>query len=131
MGEAARSVLSQFATFTGRASRSDYWWWVLAYVLALFAIGLVDTFVIAPSLGFNITDENAGQPLSMLFVLAMFLPNLAVSVRRLHDLNKSGWWLLLGLLPVVGVLVLLYWIIQRGTEGSNDFGSDPQPQPSS
>ena len=131
MGEAARSVLSQFATFTGRASRSDYWWWVLAYVLALFAIGLVDTFVIAPSLGFNITDENAGQPLSMLFVLAMFLPNLAVSVRRLHDLNKSGWWLLLGLLPVVGVLVLLYWIIQSGTEGSNEFGSDPQPQPSS
>ena len=130
MGEAARSVLSQFATFTGRASRSDYWWWVLAYVLALCAVGLVDTFVIAPSLGFNITDENAGQPLSMLFVLAMFLPNLAVSVRRLHDLNKSGWWLLLGFLPVVGVLVLLYWFIQSGTEGSNDFSSGPQSLPS-
>ena len=126
MGEATRSVLSNYATFTGRASRSDYWWWLLAYFLALLALGLVDSFIVGPALGFESGDENAGQPLSMLFVLGLFVPNIALGVRRLHDLNKPGWWLALAFLPFIGALVLIYWFIQPGTHGANDFEAEPK-----
>ena len=73
-------------------------------------------------LGFEPFAEEAGQPLRMLAGLALFLPTLAVTVRRLHDIDRSGWWYLLSLIPIIGILVLLYWYIQPGTEGPNQFG---------
>ena len=63
-----------------------------------------------------------GQPLQLLFNLATLLPTLAVSVRRLHDTDRSGWWLLLGLIPIIGNLILLWWYIQAGTPGDNEYG---------
>ena len=72
-------------------------------------------------LGFEAFAEDAGEPLSTLASLALLLPNLAVGVRRLHDIDKSGWWLLLGFIPLIGTLVLIYFMVQPGTEGSNRF----------
>ena len=125
MPTAVRSVLGQYATFSGRASRSEYWWWTLAVVLVMLAIGLVEGALLPPMMGFEPYREQTGQPISMVVSLALLLPCLAVSVRRLHDRDKSGWWYLLGLIPVIGPIVLLVWYVQAGTPGDNRFGPDP------
>ncbi len=125
MVAAVRKVLSHYATFTGRASRPEFWWWILAVFLATLVTQTIDAILIGPMLGFDIGDENAGQPLSMLVSLAIFLPALAVGARRLHDMGKSGWWLLIGFVPIVGVLVLL-WFYTRPSEGPNAWGA-PDP----
>jgi uncharacterized membrane protein YhaH (DUF805 family) len=119
-------VLSNYATFSGRASRAEYWWWFLSLLLFMLVVGLVDAFVIAPLLGFQVGDETAGQPLSLLASLAVLLPNLAVGVRRLHDSGKSGWWLLIGLIPLIGFLVLIYFFVQPSDNGPNAFGDEPK-----
>lgn len=121
--EAIRTVLSKYATFSGRAARPEYWWWVLFAFLVNVATSLIDGAVIAPALGFAYFAEEAGQPLTFLMVLALLLPNLAVGARRLHDMDRSGWWQLIALVPFIGVLVLIYWMVQRGTDGSNRFGT--------
>ncbi len=112
MSEAVRTVLSKYATFSGRAARPEFWWWVLATVLV--------------SIVLNVLDHAAGMgelsPLSSLFGLFILVPQIAVAVRRLHDIDRSGWWLLIGLLPIVGWLVLLWFYIQPGTPGANRFG---------
>ena len=121
--EAIRTVLSKYATFSGRASRPEFWWWVLFMVLLNIATGIVDAAFIAPTLGFEPYEELAGQPLSLLVGLALLLPNISVSVRRLHDIDRSGWWYLIILIPFIGVLVVIYWAVQTGTSGSNRFGA--------
>ncbi|WP_295315407.1 DUF805 domain-containing protein [Roseobacter sp.] len=125
MSLAVKTVLSKYATFSGRASRAEFWWWVLAVFLITLATQLIDAFLIAPALGFDVGAENAGQPLSMLFSLAILLPALAVAVRRLHDIGKSGWWLLLNLVPLIGSLILL-WFYTRPGEETNQWGP-PNP----
>ncbi len=124
-GEAIKTVLGKYATFAGRAPRSEYWWWVLFVFILMICLQIVDGLLIGPMLGFEPFEPNAGQPLSLIVTLGLLIPNLAVGVRRLHDLDKSGWWLLLAFVPIVGALVLLYWFVQPGTEGSNDHGTDP------
>jgi uncharacterized membrane protein YhaH (DUF805 family) len=114
--DAVRSVLSQYVGLTGRARRSEYWWWALAYlILVVIAVGLdsaIGTSVVAP-----------------LVALAVLLPNLAVAVRRLHDTGRSGWWILLGLIPLVGGIILLVFYVSDGNPGPNAYGPDPkQPQ---
>ncbi|MGI9571433.1 MAG: DUF805 domain-containing protein, partial [Desulfobulbia bacterium] len=111
-GESIRTVLSKYATFNGRATRPEYWWWILALFLLSAVTQLIDAAVIAPMLGFDRFEEDAGQPLSLLAGLALLVPSLAVACRRLHDIGRSGWWLLIGLIPVIGLLVLLYWYVQ-------------------
>lgn len=112
MSEAVRSVLSQYATFSGRAGRPEFWWWVLASVLG--------------SIFFNLMDYTIGMrdamPLSALYGLAILLPQLAVSARRLHDIDRTAWWLLVAFVPVIGWLVLIWFYIQPGTPGANRFG---------
>ncbi|MEM8561326.1 MAG: DUF805 domain-containing protein [Pseudomonadota bacterium] len=120
---AIRSVLRQYATFSGRASRGEYWWWFFALILLMLMLRLLDGVVIAPTLGFQAFAKEAGAPLSMLATLLLFLPNLAVCVRRLHDIDKSGWWILLGFIPLLGGLVLLYFLIQPGDERTNRFNT--------
>lgn len=122
---AVRTVLSKYATFSGRASRPEFWWWFLAVFIVSIITQIVDATIIAPMLGFEAGDENAGQPLSVLFSLAILLPAIAVAARRLHDIGKSGWWLLIGLVPLVGGLVLL-WFYTRPSEGENAWGP-PNP----
>jgi len=119
---AVQTVLGKYATFSGRAVRSEYWWWVLATIILFVGLALVDGLVFAPMMGHEAFAEDAAEPLSTLASLALLLPNLAVGVRRLHDIDKSGWWLLLGFIPLIGTLVLIYFMVQPGTDGSNRFG---------
>jgi len=123
MIDAVSKVMGNYANFNGRASRPEFWWWVLALVLLQIVTATIDRVVIAPLLGMDPLDPGAGQPLSLLVALALLLPCLAVCVRRLHDVDRSGWWYFLGLLPIVGPLVLLFWYVQPGTDGDNRFGA--------
>ena len=119
---AVKTVLGKYATFEGRAARPEYWWWILAMVILFTILGVVDGAFIAPLMGFEPFQKEAGQPLSLLVSLGLLLPNLALAVRRLHDTDRSGWWLLIGLIPIVGSLVLLVFYILPGTQEPNRFG---------
>ena len=131
MSVAVRAALSNYDTFKGRASRPEYWWWALSVFIIMLIIGVLDAYFIAPLLGFGVGDENFGQPLSVIASLAILIPNIAIGVRRLHDTGRTGWWLLIGLVPVVGFLVLLYFFVQPSDEGANQHGSKPVWPPSS
>ncbi|WP_170340319.1 DUF805 domain-containing protein [Ruegeria arenilitoris] len=125
MSHAVRTVLSKYATFQGRAPRSEFWWWVLALFLVLVVTQLIDGAVVAPLLGFDAFASEAGQPLSWLVSLGVILPNIAVGVRRLHDTGRSGWWILIGLIPLIGTLILLYFYIQPSEQAENAYGAAP------
>lgn len=127
MQTAIRRVLSRYATFSGRASRPEFWWWALAAMIAQLVAQLIDGALIMPLLGFERFQEDGAQLLAPLLSLAIVLPSLAVSARRLHDTGRSGWWLLLMLIPIIGSLVLLWFYIQR-SDGPNEYG-DPDPLP--
>lgn len=114
--EAVESALRGYLNFSGRACRSEYWWFYLAVLLVNVVIGIIE----------GVTGIGGGGGLlSTLFSLAILLPSLAVAVRRLHDIDRSGWWLLLWLIPLVGFIVLVIWACTRGTPGDNRFGPDP------
>jgi uncharacterized membrane protein YhaH (DUF805 family) len=121
--EAVRAVLSNYATFSGRAERSEFWWWTLAVIVATLLAQLVDAAILGPFVVFG-ADPGSG-PVSAVLGLGLLLPNLAVAVRRLHDTGRSGWWILLVLIPLVGLLVLVWFYIQPGTAGDNRFGPPP------
>ena len=114
--EAVRSVLSQYATFSGRARRSEFWLWILATAIAGLLVGVADN-LLRDVLGFG-----NKQPLSAIYSLAILVPGLAVAVRRLHDTDRSGWWLLLTLIPILGQLALIWFWTRPGTAGPNRFG---------
>jgi uncharacterized membrane protein YhaH (DUF805 family) len=122
---AVRTVLSKYATFSGRASRAEFWWWILAVFLIGIVAQIIDSAIVGPMLGFEGGDASAGQPLSLLLSLAILLPALAVAVRRLHDIGRSGWWILLGLIPIIGFLVLI-WFYTRPSDEKNTWGP-PNP----
>jgi uncharacterized membrane protein YhaH (DUF805 family) len=111
-GQAISSCYSNYATFSGRASRSEYWFFQLFHCLIVL-IGCVTIF--------------AGIGVAILVVSALvnFLPSLSVLVRRLHDTDHSGWWFWINLIPIVGVIILLVLLCTRGTWGENRFGHDP------
>jgi uncharacterized membrane protein YhaH (DUF805 family) len=115
--QAIRSGFSNYATFRGRAARSEFWWWQLFLLLGEVAAALFDVFV-----SFGVVG---GSPFSTVFWLATFIPSLAVMVRRLHDTDTSGWWLLLMLIPLIGMIVLIVWWCMEGSKGYNRFGADP------
>jgi uncharacterized membrane protein YhaH (DUF805 family) len=115
-------VLERYAKFDGRAGRAEFWWFALANLVAYFAL------LILMGIGFAIAT-GLGVVLLLLVIaywLAVIVPALAVAIRRLHDTDKSGWWLLIGLIPFGG-LVLLFFYIQEGTPGPNQFGAGPEP----
>ena len=118
--DAVRKCFANYATFSGRAPRSEFWWFMLFLLLANFAIGILDALLFGRT-----ADGSPVSVLGALFSLAVLLPSIAVGVRRLHDLDKSGWWYLLILIPLVGTLVLIFFFVQKGTEGPNRFGPDP------
>ena len=120
--DAVRTCFSKYATFSGRAARPEYWWWVLFATVVSLLTNMIDAYVIASALGLPPFGEGSGQPLSLIVGLGLLLPGLAVTVRRLHDIDRSGWWVLIVFIPVIGLLVLIYWMVQPGTEGENRFG---------
>lgn len=106
------AVLQKYAVFEGRARRTEFWVWWLVNSL----IGLVGFFF----------EETDLEWIWILYALATFLPDLGVSIRRLHDTNRSGWWLLIGLIPFIGALILLWFFLQQSDEGENDYGPNPR-----
>jgi uncharacterized membrane protein YhaH (DUF805 family) len=108
--QAITSCYSKYATFSGRASRSEYWYFTLYHTL------LVACFALMPSV--------LGTMLLALSLIGNFLPALSVLVRRLHDTDRSGWWYWIALVPLLG-LILIIWFCTRGTAGDNRFGADP------
>ncbi len=125
--EAVRSVFQHYATFSGRARRAEYWWFVLFSVLMSLALGILDAAIFGAAwVGHGMGGmRTAPSVFGGIFSLAILLPSLAVTIRRLHDVGRSGWWWWLWLLPVVGWLVLIYWMIREGDHGDNAFGPDP------
>jgi len=111
-GQAISSGFSNYVNFSGRSCRSEYWFWVLFVLIADIVAIAIDAAI-------------GMQIVSSLFGLAVLLPGLAVTVRRLHDLDRTGWWIFLGLIPLVGAIILIIWFCSRGTEGGNRFGPDP------
>ena len=149
----ATRPLQKYADFTGRAPRAEYWWFVLLYM-----VGFVVATIIDSVLGLDAMALTYG-PVTILFALAILVPSLAVGARRLHDTDRSGWWLLMpglpyllgialvfggaasgnsmlamlgGALAFVGFIcgiVLLVWFCTKGTDGPNRFGDDPLADP--
>ncbi|KZL05451.1 Inner membrane protein YhaI [Pseudovibrio axinellae] len=118
---AVRTCFEKYVQFKGRAPRSEYWWWTLFVFIAMVVSHIIDNFVIAPLLGLPAGSIQDGAPLSSIFGLAFFLPNIAVAVRRLHDVNRSGFWLLIAFIPLLGGLLLLYWFVQPSDEGTTEY----------
>lgn len=119
-GEAITSVLKNYATFTGRAPRSEYWFWALFFLIICIVTSILDAAI------FPWSSFGEG-PVSLIASLGLILPNISVGVRRLHDIDRSGWWLPIILIPLVGIIVFLVWACTRGTLGPNRFGPDPLP----
>lgn len=116
-------VISNYATFQGRASRSEYWFFVLFNIFV--AIGAI---IIDNVLGITFKDIPYG-PVYIIYSLAVFIPGLAVSVRRLHDTGKSGWYLLMSLIPCLGGLILLYFMVVPSDSSDNAYGPVPSSAP--
>ena len=124
--EAVRSGFDHYATFAGRASRPAYWWWALFGVLVSLVTRVLDgllgsSFVRSTQYG---AEVSVGL-IASLAGLVLLLPSIAVLVRRLHDTDRSGWWYWLVLIPVVGWLLLLYFLVSAGAPGDNRYGPPP------
>lgn len=111
-GTSVTTCFNKYVNFQGRASRSEFWWFTLFVFLVYFIVIFID----------DVTRQNIAQPIAG---LVLFLPSLSVQVRRLHDTDKSGWWSLLVLIPLIGNIFLLIMCTFKGTPGTNRFGEDP------
>ena len=109
--QAVQSGFNNYATFSGRAARSEYWYWALFSFIVQVAGALIDG-----ALDINVVEA--------IVALALLLPSIGMSVRRLHDIDRTGWWVLLAFTGV-GAILLIVWACFRGTDGPNRFGPDP------
>ena len=113
-------VLKKYAVFTGRAQRAEFWYFVLFNLLISVALALVDVAI-------GTYSEEAGVGLLYgIYALAVLLPGIAVAVRRLHDTGRSGWWYLIGLIPLIGAIVLIVFWVQDSQPGENQHGPNPK-----
>lgn len=119
------TVLKKYTVFTGRARRAEYWYFVLFNAIISIILG-----ILGKAIGvFNITVGTIGSEiniLSAIYGLVVFLPSLAVCVRRLHDTGKSGWMILLNLIPLIGTIWILVLMIKDSTPGDNEYGPNPK-----
>jgi uncharacterized membrane protein YhaH (DUF805 family) len=106
--ESVKTCLNKFVDFKGRASRSEFWWFVLFTAIINFTLGAI-------------SDKLQGVG-----ALILMLPYLAVAVRRLHDIGKNWYWLLIGIIPLIGALVLIYFYVQKSVPTANQFGDVPE-----
>lgn len=119
---AIATCFANYATFRGRARRSEYWFFVLFMILSSLVAAVLDSAIAStgsPVGGLSIFSTILG--------IVFMLPSLAAGVRRLHDAGHSGWWTLIGVIPVIGTVVLIVFLCQKGDAGPNRFGSDPTP----
>jgi uncharacterized membrane protein YhaH (DUF805 family) len=113
--DAVRSCFIKYARARGRACRSEYWYWVLFEII----VGLISV-----GLDYFLFPSSTWDPIDTATDIALFLPSLTVGIRRLHDINRSGYWILIAF-TVIGIMLLIYWNCLRGTEGNNNYGEDP------
>ncbi|OYT16867.1 MAG: hypothetical protein B7C24_05510 [Bacteroidetes bacterium 4572_77] len=112
-------VLKKYAEFNGRSRRKEYWMFVLFNMIISFALISVEHLL-------GIATSYGGGFLSNIYSLAILIPSIAVGVRRLHDIGKSGWWLLIGLIPVIGWIWIIILLATDGLPGSNEYGTNPK-----
>ena len=110
-------VLQRFAQFVGRAGRAEYWWFVLANFIVVVILSALSraSFIFAV--------------LNLAYGIALIVPSIAVGIRRLHDVGKSGWWLLISLVPLVGIIILIVFLATQGDPGANQYGPPPPTEP--
>ncbi|TFI56861.1 DUF805 domain-containing protein [Sphingomonas parva] len=108
--------LKRYAEFSGRSRRKEYWMFFLLMLAANFAVGILGT----------ILGDLIEMVLSLLLLVAFLIPGIAVGIRRLHDTGRSGWWLLISLIPIVGSIILIVFLASDGTRGPNEYGPDPK-----
>ena len=121
-----KSVLTdKYADFTGRARRAEYWWFVLMNFIVITAIAIVSLIL------YSVSDTLGvlGIVIYAVYALAVIVPGVAVAVRRLHDTNKSGWMILVGLIPLVGGILILVFYFTDGDPGPNQYGPSPKYAP--
>lgn len=111
--DAIRTVFSKYATFSGRARRSEFWWFYLFAIILYIVAAIIDA-----AIGNNL--------LWIIVALGLIVPSLAVTVRRLHDTGRSGWWILIGIIPLIGAIVLLVFECQDSQPGANNYGPSPK-----
>lgn len=117
-------VLQQYADFNGRARRKEYWYFFLINFLISFGIAFIGGI-----LGFMNPESSLAflpSALAMIYGIAVFIPGLAVGVRRLHDTNRSGWWMLIGLIPLIGSIILIIFFVEDSQPGTNRYGENPK-----
>jgi uncharacterized membrane protein YhaH (DUF805 family) len=132
-GEATRAFWSHYAAslrvlFTGRARRSEYWFIQLFLVLTNLAVAAIDLVLMGGDVDRFIANGGGGI-VGLIWILITIVPALGVLVRRLHDTNKSGWWALIGLVPIAGAIVLLVFTVADSIEGENAYGPSPKVSP--
>ena len=111
-------VTQKYADFNGRARRTEYW----SFTLFVSAVSMILNLL------YSHTDSTIFNILTIIFSLAVLVPSLAVSWRRLHDIGKPGAWYFIGLIPVIGWIVMIYWLCQEGVTGENEYGPDPKQE---
>lgn len=112
--DSVRTVFSKFATFSGRAKRPEFWYFMLFNLV----VGLVLFGIDGAIVGFSATF----YPISTIYALLVLIPTLAVAARRFHDMGHSGWWQLLGIVPLIGAIIIFVWCARRGEDGPNKYG---------
>ncbi|MFN1619218.1 DUF805 domain-containing protein [Vibrio rotiferianus] len=115
-------VILNYTNFNGRARRQEYWYFTLVNVLVNLVMGIIDRVI-----GSVMQMDSFGF-FGVIYALFIMIPSIAVTVRRLHDSGRTGWWALIAFVPVIGILVLLYFLIQDSEEGSNQYGVSPKYQ---
>jgi len=113
-------ALKKYAVFSGRAQRSEFWYFVLFNIIVSVVLSLIDRI-----LGTTYGSAGAGI-LSSIYSLAVLIPSIAVAVRRLHDTDRSGWWILIGLIPIIGWIVLIVFYVKDSQPGENKYGLNPK-----
>lgn len=122
--DAVKSGYQNYITFTGRASRPAFWWFYLFQLIVAGVIGLIFGGAHMVVDQTTMTMSYQGGLIADLWALANLLPGITVGVRRLHDIDKSGWWSFIALIPLVGWIILIVWYCQKGTVGANRFGPE-------
>ncbi|ERN43189.1 putative membrane protein [Rubidibacter lacunae KORDI 51-2] len=109
------TALRKYAVFSGRARRKEYWYFVLFNFLISFGLGIIDMVL-------GLAGEGSGfGVLGAIYALAVLVPGIAATVRRLHDTGRSGWWILIGFIPLVGTIVLIIFLVAGSESGQNQF----------
>ncbi|MBC8947626.1 MULTISPECIES: DUF805 domain-containing protein [Xenorhabdus] len=109
------SVLKNYAEFSGRARRKEYWMFYLFNIIVFLALIVLGSAI----------NDTAGFALLLIYIIVTFIPSLAVTIRRLHDINRSGWWFLLAFVPVASIVLFVFTLLE-GTQGDNEYGADPR-----